>query len=154
MDISAHPRAVRRSEGQKSRKESMMKKKIGGEGLTGNNAADGPDVDAAAVLAIAQEHLGCAIPPSNDLERHGSLEGRERPRQTEISNLDAAISGDEDVVRLEVSVHDAHEVAILDARKHLSGEGLRVAEITQRKEISSEKEGEEEHNSEEAGIGG
>jgi hypothetical protein len=112
-------------------------------GHLGEDAADGPHVDACAVLASAEEDFGCAVPESDDLRgvsfdvseaedvgrdsylvSVGAQRDTKGSSQTKIGELEVALLVDEQVLRLQVAVQDAVRVAVADAGAQLVHELL------------------------------
>ena len=75
------------------------------------DGADGPHVDGGGVGLRSEEDFGRAVPQGNDLVGEGSDGGAEGPGQTKVGQLEASVAGNEEVLRLEVAVHDAPGVA-------------------------------------------
>mmetsp|Transcript_13399 Transcript_13399/g.42337 ORF Transcript_13399/g.42337 Transcript_13399/m.42337 type:complete len:230 (+) Transcript_13399:328-1017(+) len=94
-----------------------------------DDGPDGPHVHGRGVGLRAEEDLGRAVPEGDDLVRERSDGRAERASETEISHLQDAVLGDEEVLGLEVAVHDAAHVAEGDAAEHLEGEGLDLARL-------------------------
>ena len=71
-----------------------------------------------------QEDLGGAVPQRHDLVRQRPDRRAERPRETEVGELEHPVAGHEEVLRLEVAVHHAPGVAEGEAPAHLEEVGL------------------------------
>ena len=57
----------------------------------------------------------------------------ERTGQTEIGQLQATITGDEDVLRFQISMHDPSDVAVFETFQHLVG--VRLDELSGKRTI-------------------
>jgi hypothetical protein len=109
----------------------------------GENTADGPHINACAVLTTSEEDFGGAVPEGDDLERvsFGVSEVEKTGRraylvrvgtqgdtkgscQTEISELEVALFVNKQVLRLQVAVKDAVGVAVADTSAQLVHELL------------------------------
>jgi hypothetical protein len=88
------------------------------------DGAHRPGVHGQGVGLAAQQDLGRAVPQGDHLVGEGADRGHEGARQAEVSQLQAAVSGDQDVLGLQVSVHDATHVAVVQAAQHLGHVGL------------------------------
>lgn len=88
----------------------------------GNDAADRPDVDGRGVRQ-AEQHLGRPVPQRHHHERQSHLEVV-RLGQAEVGQLDAPRLRDQDVLRLEVAVHDPVAVQEVDPAEDLARDGL------------------------------
>ena len=112
-------------------------------GHLGEDAADGPHVDACAVLTTTEEDFGSAVPEGDDLGRvsFGMLRVEVVKRidylvgvcaerdakgsgQAKIGELEVALLVNEQVLRLQVAVQDAVGVAVADAGAQLVHELL------------------------------
>lgn len=91
----------------------------------GEDAADGPDVDRGGVVLGAEEHLRCAIPQGDHLVRVGANGDGERAGQAKVRELEDTGAVDQQVLGLEVAVHDAMRVAVGDAADELVQIALR-----------------------------
>lgn len=90
----------------------------------GEDAADGPHIDAGGVLAATEQNLRGAVPQRDDLvgvcaERH-----TEGSREPEIRELEVAVAVDQEILRLQVAVQHAVAVAVADALAQLAHEFL------------------------------
>ena len=84
------------------------------------DAADRPHVDGDRVLGHAEEQLGRPVPNGHDLVGEGTHGHRERPGEAEIRQLELLVPlADEDVLGLQVSVHDAVDVAGVNGLQNL-----------------------------------
>ena len=75
------------------------------------NDSNAPHVDRAGILALAQEDLWGTVPEGDNLVRvgtDGDLKGARKPK---VGNLQLALTVDQQVLRLQVAVHDAPGVA-------------------------------------------
>ncbi len=91
----------------------------------GKDAARRPHVDGCRVRRLPEEDLGRAVPERDDLVRVGAQRHSVGAREAEIGKLEHARRlVDEDVLRLEIAVHDAVRVARLRAREQLVQEPL------------------------------
>lgn len=101
----------------------------------GEDAADGPHVNAGGVLASTEQDLRGAVPQSNDLVGVSAQGNTEGARKTKVGQLQVAVSIDQQVLGLQVAVEDAVGVAVADAVAKLPHElldhGLAEAETTQ-----------------------
>lgn len=91
----------------------------GAEDELGEDGADGPDVDGAAVVLGAEEQLGGPVPARDDVGRHVLVGVGEAAGEAKVCELDVAVGGDEKVVGLDVAVE--HEVLVAEpdgAREH------------------------------------
>ena len=75
----------------------------------GEDAADGPDVDARAVRLVLDEQLGRAVPARHHVLSEGRLldallGGVDAAREPKVANLEVAVLVDEEVAGLEVAV--------------------------------------------------
>jgi hypothetical protein len=112
-------------------------------GHLGEDATNGPHVDACAVLTSAEENFGCAVPEGDDLgavlvldsevenvRREGYLVGVGAQRdtegscQTKIGELEVALLVNEQVLWLQVAVQNAVGVAIANTGAKLVHELL------------------------------
>ena len=75
------------------------------------DGADGPDVDGGRVGLRSEENFGRAVPKGNDLVGQRSDGGAEGPGQAKVGQLEPSVARYEQVLRLEVAVHDAAGVA-------------------------------------------
>lgn len=82
------------------------------------DGADGPDVNSAAVVLCVKEQLRGTIPAGDDARRHELVRIGKATRETKISKLNLAVSGDEQVVWLDITVQDK----VLVAEPHGAGE--------------------------------
>ena len=100
----------------------------GEEGALGDHldedGADGPDVDGGSVGLRSEEDLGGTVPEGDDLVGEGPDGGAEGPGQAEIGQLEPPVARYEEVLRLEVAVHDAAGVAEGQAPHALEEVGL------------------------------
>ena len=86
--------------------------------------ADGPHVHGQGVGLASEEDLGRAVPESHHLVSEGADGGNEGPGQAEIGQLQPPITGDEDVLRFQVTMHHTANVAIFQSFEHLVCVGL------------------------------
>jgi len=86
--------------------------------------AHGPGVHGQRVGLAAQQDLRRAVPQGHHLVRKRADGRHERAGQAEIRELQAAVLGHKDVLRLEVAVHHAAHVAVLQAAQQLDHVGL------------------------------
>ncbi|KAI9158770.1 Aspartate kinase FUB3 [Paramyrothecium foliicola] len=98
----------------------------GAEDELGEDGADGPDVDGAAVVLGAEEQLRGSVPAGDDVGRHVLVGVGEAAGQTEIGELDLAVRGDEQVVGLDIAVQDETLVAEPDGAGEHAHPGLDV----------------------------
>ena len=74
----------------------------------GDEAANGPHVNSFAVEWIAEKQLGSTIPPRDNLGGEVEVvDALEVAGQTEVSDLEYAVLGEQDVAALDVAMHDA-----------------------------------------------
>jgi hypothetical protein len=93
-----------------------------------HDAPDRPHVDRGAVRLGAQQELGSPVPQRHHPVRVRLVRRQEPARQAEVRDLhDAAGAVDQDVLRLEVAVHDAAGVGGVHGAEHLPGERLERA---------------------------
>lgn len=78
----------------------------------GEDGADGPDVDSAAIVLGVEEELRRAVPAGDDLRGHDLMGIREAPCETEISKLDLAVGGNQQVVWLDIAMQ--HKVLMAE----------------------------------------
>lgn len=128
--------------------EDFVNLRVAGEqgfacGHLGEDAANGPHVDACAVLTATEEDFGCAVPEGDDLrgvsidmsrvkaaERFAYLVGVGAERdtkgsgQTKIGELEVALLVNEQVLRLQVAVKNAVGVAVANTGAQLVHELL------------------------------
>jgi hypothetical protein len=90
----------------------------------GEDAADGPHVDACRVLATAEQDFGRAIPQGDDLVRVGAQGHAKGAGETKIGELEIAVLVDEEVLWLEIAMQDAVGVAVAHALAQLHHELL------------------------------
>ena len=94
---------------------------VGEEGLAqvelGKDAAAGPHVDRGGV-GEPHQHLGAAVPQRDD---DGGEQGVELvySGQAKVCQLDVAVEGHEQVLRLEIAVHDAVTVQKIHSAQNL-----------------------------------
>lgn len=109
--------------------EDLVDLRVAGEqGLAlrhfGENAPDGPHVDARGVLLAAQEDLRRPVPERDHLVRVRPERHAERPGKPEVGDLQVPLLVDQQVLRLEVSVQHPVRVAVVDALHELHHELL------------------------------
>ena len=90
------------------------------------DTANGPHVDGYRVLCGSEEELRCSVPECHDFAREGSHGHREGAREPKICDLELPVLPDEDVLRLEIPVHDSVRVALVDAQEDLTEVALDV----------------------------
>jgi len=84
------------------------------------NAADRPHVDTGRVHFATEQDLGRTVPEGDNLMRIALEWKAERTSQAEVSYLDFSLAlVDQQVGRLQVTVHDASLVAVQEALKDL-----------------------------------
>lgn len=93
-------------------------------GHLGEDAANGPHVDAGGVLATTEENFRGAVPESDDFVGVGAKRHTESASETEISQLEVALLVDEQVLWLQVTVQNAVGVAVAGALQQLQSELL------------------------------
>lgn len=76
------------------------------DGELGDDAANAPHVDAAAVVGGAEEELGRAVEARDDVVGHVRVGVCKAAGETEISEFDGVVGGDDDVVGFDVAVED------------------------------------------------
>jgi len=90
----------------------------------GEDAANGPHVDASGVLATTEQNFGRAVPEGNDFVGVSAERNTKSASQTEISQLQVALLVDEQVLRLQVTMQDTVGVAVARALEKLQSEFL------------------------------
>ena len=81
----------------------------------GEDAADGPDVDAGGVELGAEQDFGRFVPQGDDLVGVGAQRDAEGARQSKVGQLQQAVAVHQQVLRLHVAVQHAVRVAVPDA---------------------------------------
>lgn len=72
----------------------------------GEEAADGPDVDGPAVAGVTDQQLRGAVPTRRHVVRVRFTTRGHKASEPEVAQLDHPLVGHQDVLRLDVSVHD------------------------------------------------
>ena len=93
----------------------------------GHDAAYCPDVDGLVVVFGTEQELGCAVPDGDDdfVPSEERLERLVRQAsETQVSDLDDAARGDENVGRFEIAVDDVGIVEVEKAVEELVGQRL------------------------------
>jgi hypothetical protein len=108
----------------------------------GQDAAHRPHVDRRRVVGVETEQFGRAVPTRGHVHceqplvvvgrrggaglggRGGRARRRQMPRQPKVADPQLAVLVEEDVVRLEVAVDDARDVAVVEAEQELEEEVL------------------------------
>eukprot|EP00618_Florenciella_parvula_P002231 CAMPEP_0119499670 /NCGR_PEP_ID=MMETSP1344-20130328/22058_1 /TAXON_ID=236787 /ORGANISM="Florenciella parvula, Strain CCMP2471" /LENGTH=289 /DNA_ID=CAMNT_0007535685 /DNA_START=389 /DNA_END=1256 /DNA_ORIENTATION=+ len=90
--------------------------------------AHSPHIDRRRVGGRAEEDLGRTVPEGHHLVSERADRRAERARQPEVGELEGAIRLDEEVLRLEVTVHDTTGVAEREAAEDLVRERLGLLE--------------------------
>mmetsp|Transcript_28352 Transcript_28352/g.46085 ORF Transcript_28352/g.46085 Transcript_28352/m.46085 type:complete len:230 (-) Transcript_28352:187-876(-) len=85
---------------------------------------DGPHVHGRSVRLRSQQDLGRAVPQRDDLVRQRSNGRAECPRESEVGEFEDAVAGDEEILRLEIAVHDSPGVAEGESAAHLEEVGF------------------------------
>jgi hypothetical protein len=86
----------------------------------GEDAPDGPDVHRGGVVRAAQQNFGSSVPQRDDLVRVRFNRHGEGASEAEVGNLDDVLGFvDEEVLGLEVAVHDAVAVDVRAAEAQL-----------------------------------
>ena len=88
----------------------------------GENAADGPHVDAGAVLAATEQDFGAPVPERDDFVGVGAEGDAEGAGEAEVGEFEVAFFVDEEVLGFQVAVQDAVGVAVASAEEELVGE--------------------------------
>ena len=83
------------------------------------NGANRPDIDRGRVGLRAHQYFWRPIPQRDDFMRERTNRGTERPGQTKVGNLQDAIPCNQQVLRLEVAMHDPSGVAKGQTAAHL-----------------------------------
>lgn len=84
----------------------------------GEETADGPDVDGPAVAGVTHQQLRGAIPARRYVVRVCLTTRGHEASEPKVAQLDHTLVGHQDVLRLDVSVHDlARQVAL--SSRHL-----------------------------------
>jgi hypothetical protein len=105
----------------------------------GEDAANGPHVHGGRVRALAEQDFGRAVPQRDHLVRVGAHGDHKGARQAKVGELEHAALVHEQVLRLEVAVHDAARVAVVHAGQHLVHQALRGGERAERKKESGKR---------------
>lgn len=85
----------------------------------------GPDIHHRRVLLLVEQNLGSSVPQSHHLMCQRSDRKREGPSETEVAQLQHLVFPNEDVLRLQIAVHDSNAVNIVKGEQQLVGKGLR-----------------------------
>ena len=85
----------------------------------------GPDIHHRRVLLLVEQNLGSSVPQSHHLMCQRSDRKREGPSETEVAQLQHLVFADEDVLRLQVAMHDPDAVDVVQREEQLVGERLR-----------------------------
>ena len=95
------------------------------------NASDGPDVDGGGVVLGAHQDIGRTVPQSHDLVRKVLHWDSEGTRQTEIGQLQHALSIDEQVLWLQVTMKHLVLMALCNSIEQLVQERLNKIKVCQ-----------------------
>lgn len=93
-------------------------------GHLGEDAADGPHVDAGGVLSAAEQDLGRTVPERDDFVGVGAERDAKGTRESEVSQFEVARAVDEKILGLEITMEDAVGVAVANAGEELMSELL------------------------------
>ncbi|KAI6766205.1 hypothetical protein HG530_007275 [Fusarium avenaceum] len=108
---NARPVVVGRSADKLADKTDLVEIGVAGEvGRThnklGKNGADRPDINGTAVMLRVEEQLRGSVPAGDDARGHELVRIGEAARKTKISKLDLAVIGDQQVVRLDITMEN------------------------------------------------
>lgn len=90
----------------------------------GKDGANGPHVHGRRVGLRAHEDFGRTVPQRHDFVREGANGRTKGARESKVGNLQNAVARHEQILRLEVAVHDAARVAKGQAAAELKEVGL------------------------------
>lgn len=79
---------------------------------TCDDTADGPHVNVTIVTALTQHDFRCTIPTRDHFHGQWTCEGREPSGQAKVRDLQLSTIRDQDIVGLQVSVHDTHGMTV------------------------------------------
>jgi hypothetical protein len=86
------------------------------------DATKGPNIDALAVLGVANKELRRTIPAGGDVIGVMSAKGAKRPCKAKVTQAELVVKAEEEVLRFDVSVNDVVGVAVFNCTYKLAHE--------------------------------